>query len=597
MKHLRWFSLVLTWLLTSVALAQNATPTVEAKLNFDALHPGQQATVAVVVDIPSGLHAQSNTPTSPDYVALVVTPDKLSHVLSLPVRYPQGENVTYPELGDLNVYSGRVMAYVPIEVQADAPPGPIKISGKLQIQLCDDKSCFSPYRGRRALSFEAPADIVALDQPVNAANQELFEGFDPRAFASSSGTEIQLFGWRFQLGESAYLLAFAMAFVVGIIFNLMPCVLPVVPLKAIGFYEASQHNRARCFMLGVVFSLGLLAVFAGLAVLVIVGQAAWGELFAKSWFVWSIVAILVLMAAGQLGAFSVVLPTRVYSFVPTHSSWSGNFLFGGFTAILSTPCTAPMFLGLLLWASGQPAWVGIAAVMTVGLGMASPYLVLAAFPELARKLPRTGAWSELLKQFMAFLLLAVAAWFAAGRVLTGNSYLWIVLAIVLAGCVFLVVRTRMISPSARALTVSSLIALLLSGGMLWFTLKLAGGANELIAWQPYNAAAFDSAMQDKKLVMLEFTANWCANCKELESRVFTDQRTASAIEEYGVTPIRADLTYDDAPGWDKLRELSKSGGIPLTVIYSPALKQPIQLSSVYTVDNLVAAIKAAHHDR
>ena len=556
--------------------------------------------MAVVVDIPPGLHAQSNTPTSDDYIGFVVTPDKVTGVRFLPVRYPAGAKVNYPDLGALNVYSGRVIAYVPIEVDAKAPPGVTKLSGKLQIQLCDDKSCFKPYRGPSAVTFEASVPIVALGEPVRAVNGELFADFDPRAFAAgstaSSDTEIQFFGWRFQLGDSAYLLAFGMAFVVGIIFNLMPCVLPVVPLKAIGFYEASQHNRGRCFMLGVVFSLGLLAVFAGLAVLVIVGQAAWGELFAKSWFVWSIVAILVLMAAGQLGAFAVVLPNSVYDFVPTHSSWSGNFLFGGFTAILSTPCTAPMFLGLLVWASGQPAWVGMATVMTVGLGMASPYLLLAAFPQLARKLPRTGAWSELLKQFMAFLLLAVAAWFAAGRLIVGNGYLWIVLAIVLAGCVFLVVRTRMISPRPRAVTISALVALVLSGGMLWFTLKLTS-SSELIAWEPYNVATFDSAISANKLVMLEFTANWCANCKELESRVFTDPRTAAAIREFGVTPIRADLTHEDAPGWERLRQISKSGGIPLTVIYSPALDQPIQLSSVYTTDNLVTALKSASAPR
>ena len=250
----------------------------------------------------------------------------------------------------------------------------------------------------------------------------------------------------------------------------------------------------------------------------------------------------------QLGAFSVGLPTAVYSFVPSHSSLLGNFLFGGFTAILSTPCTAPMFVGILVWAAQQPSWVGIATVMDVGLGMAAPYLILAGFPELARKLPRAGAWSELLKQFMAFLLLAVAAYFAAGRLIAGNGYLWVVFAVVAAGGVFLIVRTAMLSKTPRAIGIASAIALVLAGSVLWFTLKLTGGNHDLIPWQTYSAQTFESAVKNGQVVMVEFTANWCANCKELESRVFTDPKAAEAIKRLGVTPIRADLTTEDAAG-------------------------------------------------
>ena len=589
--------LLVAWLAAS-AFAQEHRPTYQAYLNHTAVQPGQQAVIALVVEIPEGLHSQSNTPTENDYVPFAIEMEPHAGVKLYPPVYPKGEDLQYELLGKLNVYSGRVIAYVPIELAPDVAAGDIKINGRLQIQLCDDASCFRPFRGATALPFTIETKVVPITQPVAMANDEHFQGFDPRVFASGvsatgppSATTIQLFGWTFELGNTAYALAFMLALAVGIIFNLMPCVLPVVPLKAIGFYEASQHNRATCFLLGVVFSLGLLAVFAVLAVFVIVGDAAWGELFSRGWFVWSIVAVLLIMAAGQFGAFSVMLPSSVYGYVPSHTSYIGNFLFGGFTAILSTPCTAPMFLGLLLWAASQQKWIGVALIMTVGLGMALPYLVLAAFPELARKMPRTGAWSELLKQFMAFLLLAVAAWFAAGRVGTGNGYMWIVFAIVLAGCVFLVIRAGMIAVSRRAMAFAGIVSVVICGAMLYFTMQLAGGS--LIAWEPYSQQRFEEATAEGKIVMLEFTANWCANCKELESRVFTDERAAEAIKSLNVVPIRADLTLDSAPGWQKLREISKSGGIPLTMIYSPALESPISLSSVYATENLVSALRQA----
>lgn len=586
---------LLFWLCAAgVAMAAGPQAEVRSVLNHDGLHPGQQAVLAVVVEIPAGFHSQSHTPSSKDYIAFEVKTSSSEKLDYLRPIYPEGRTVEYPQLGALNVYDGRIVVYVPLTVKADVSPGPVTLQGEVQLQLCDDRSCYAPV----TLPFASDGRIVSVDQPIAAANETLFAEFDPRVFVTGgepiaplpAAAELQFFSWRLKLDRGAYGLAFTIAFVVGIIFNLMPCVLPVVPLKAIGFYEASQHHRMRCFLLGVVFSLGMLTVFGILAGLVIVQKHAWGELFAQDWFVWTIVAVLVLMALGQLGLFSVVLPSGVYRYVPTHTSWSGNFLFGGFTAILSTPCTAPMFVGLLLWAAGQPTWVGIGAVMTVGAGMASPYLVLAAFPQLARRLPRTGAWSELLKQFMAVLLLAVAAWFAAGRLIEGNGYLWIVFGIVAAGSLLLVLRSWHLARTVRAVGIASLIGIMLSGATLYFAVKLTG---TLIDWEPYSQSRLESALAERRVVMVEFTANWCANCKELESRVFTDERAAKVIDELEVVTIRADLTSRTADGWEMLQTINPSGGIPLTVIYSPTLDQPIQLSSIYTTENLISALKEA----
>ena len=583
------------------ALAAPPAARVEVHLNVNALQPGQQAAMAVVITIPDGLHSQSHTPTSVDYIPLTLTVEPAAGLGMLSVVYPPGKNVTYPQLGSLNVYDGQVIAYVPLTVDANAQPGALQLSGKVNLQMCNQQSCFAPTH----VPFKLETQIVATSVQTAPVNAELFSDFDPRVFATSAtqmaeppaaspaGADIQLFGWSFMLAGGAYTLAFTIAFCVGVIFNLMPCVLPVVPLKALGFYEASQHNRARCFLLGVVFSLGLLSVFAVLAFLVVVQGHLWGELFSSGWFVWSIVTILIVMAAGQLGAYAVVLPQQVYSYVPNHSSLTGNFLFGGFTAILSTPCTAPMFVGLLIWAAQQPTWLGIALVMTVGLGMAIPYLVLAAFPELGRKLPRTGAGSELVKQFMGFLLLAVAAYFAFGRLTEGNSYLWAVFAVVAAGCIFLVVRTVTLTHNTRGITASTVIATILTSAMLYFTLSLTAQGQHRIAWKPFSQEALEQALQTNQPVLLEFTANWCANCKELESRVFTDARISQTIRDLHVLPLRADLTRASAPGWVKLKQINPSGGIPLTVIYSPTLKKPIQLSSIYTTENLVTALKTA----
>ena len=131
----------------------------------------------------------------------------------------------------------------------------------------------------------------------------------------------------------------------------MPCVLPVLPLKIMGFYEAAQHSRRRSIALGAVFSLGLVASFAVLAILVVgLRTLEWGGLFQKTWFTVTIVIVLSAMALSLFGLFTVNLPTGIYQFSPRHDTYVGNFLFGILTAALSTPCTFGMFVGLLTWA-------------------------------------------------------------------------------------------------------------------------------------------------------------------------------------------------------------------------------------------------------
>ncbi len=412
------------------ALAHAASHvTSSAELNWSALQPGTQAVIAVTAEIKAGFHAQSHTPSSEDYIKFVVRVKDNSAITAYEPIYPPGENHTYGPLGKLNVYTGKVVVYIPLDVKEGADAGDVKIEGEVYCQCCDDKACYAPEKA----PFTIDTKVVAKGETVEPTkNTELFKDFDPSVFAKlKSGqatptpatpgisgatpdkadkrVEFDVFGRTFKVNTDSYGLVLSLAFGIGIIFNLMPCVLPVLPLKAIGFYEVSQHKRSRSFLFGSIFSLGIIVTFALLGCLVLFRSHSWGDLFAKAWFVWGLAIILVLMSASLFGFFTFRLPMGAYTFEPRHDTYSGNFLFGGLTAILSTPCTAPLFPGLLAWAAAQPSkWIGVFMLTMVGFGMAAPYLILSAFPELARRFPRTGPWSELVKQMLGFFVLAVA---------------------------------------------------------------------------------------------------------------------------------------------------------------------------------------------
>jgi thiol:disulfide interchange protein DsbD len=572
------------------AAAEHSSADVSAEINPLTVHAGDKATVAVIVDVHAGLHAQSHTPTDKEFgIVFTVTPDDQPGVAFGPVDYPAGRDGDYGVLGRLNVYVGKTVFKIPVQIHADAKPGPVTISGSVYFQACNDRACFNP----ETIPFSVKTTVVAADQPV-AANAAfptdtlppVIEASSPAPTESTNDDDATFFG--INLAKTTWPLAFAAAFLIGIIFNLMPCVLPVLPLKIMGFYEVSQHNRAKSIALGAVFSAGLIASFAVLAALVVGShKLKWGELFEHTWFTVSIAGVLVVMAISTFGFFTVNVPNALYSFTPRHDTYVGNFLFGILTAALSTPCTFGMFVGLLAWALKQPQWVGGACIMMVGVGMASPYFILSALPELARKFPRTGPWAEVVKQMMGFLLLATAVYFARPlfqHVLSENVFWWSLFAVLAAGAVFLVIRAVQLSNNNLPRVIASVLALLI--------VVPAFGAAHLLTetpfqWTPYTDKALADATATGRPVVIDFTATWCGNCHYIEAFVLHNWRVVDAINSRKVVMLQADVTNNNVQARTLLDQLNPAGSIPVTAVYLPHQSKPKVLNGIYKPADLL----------
>ena len=204
-------------------------------------------------------------------------------------------------------------------------------------------------------------------------------------------------------------------FLGGLILNIMPCVFPVIGLKILSFVQQSGHDRRKTFMLNVWYSAGLLAVFFILASLAVGPQRlGWGQLFAETWFTITLTAVVFVMALSFMGVWEVPLPTFLgggkAGKLASQEGPAGAFFKGALTTLLATPCSAPYLAPALVWATAQPAWLTYAVFLSVGLGMASPYLLVGAFPELLRFLPKPGPWMETFKQFMGFVLIGTVVY-------------------------------------------------------------------------------------------------------------------------------------------------------------------------------------------
>lgn len=601
-------------LVVASARAQPTSPKPEVSVTANAKQfiAGRQHVLAIVSDVPVGYHAQSAKPLDDNYIPFVVTlKDLPAGVTVLDPVYPTGEVKDYAALGKLSVYEGRVVVYVPLAVDPSLAAGTtLKFTGSVSSQMCDDGTCYPPSK----VPFSVGVPVAAADARLEPNDPDLFRDFKWSVFAKgptsqpapetrpssgaigaapgSPGGPAKITAFGFELSSDSVLLALSLAFVVGLIFNVMPCVLPVLPLKAVGFIQAAEHSRARAVSLGVVFSAGVVSVFAVLGLLIFVWGGQWGGLFQKAWFVYGMSAVLVLFAASQWGLWTFRLPLGVYTVEPKHDTYAGNFLFGGLTALLSTPCTAPVFPALLLWSASQPKFVGISLMLVTGIGMAVPYFLLSCFPELARKVPRTGAWSEIIKQFMGFLVLGVAAYLFTTRFDLGDKQYWPMALVGLAASIFLMLRTIQLMPRPRPVAIAAVLALLLTSTSIYAMLPApaAAASATVIAWTPYSEQALADARAKNQVVLIDFTANWCISCHYVEKTVYGDQKVVAALNGKNVLLLKADLTSEGAPGSDLLRKLNPAGGIPLTAIYFPGSQEPVQLASIYTSETLLKTL-------
>jgi len=311
--------------------------------------------------------------------------------------------------------------------------------------------------------------------------------------------------------------------------------------------------------------------------------------------------VIAIMAIGMCGLFSIRLPGKLYMVNPSHDTLHGSFLFGIMTAVLSTPCTAPFMGAAAAWATTEPPGITLLVFACIGAGMALPYLVLSAFPKLTDRMPRAGAASELIKQVMGLLMLSAAAYFI-GVGLSGlmaqppeppsRSYLWIVAAVVVLAGAWLSVRTYHITTRTSQRLVFGGI------GSLLIAVALLGGIELTdkgpIDWVYYQPDRYDEALADGEVVVLEFTAEWCLNCKALEQTVLASPEVVALFRNGEAVPMKIDLTGNNTTGNDKLAAV---GGlrIPLLLVIAPDGREVFR-GDFYTVEQVVDAVREAQQE-
>lgn len=606
----------------SVARAQDSAVAISAFAPGASVRPGAQIPIAIVFDHDEGWHVHTNDPKVPrewgDFEAIPTQIEvvRLVGARAGPIQWPRTHDVRIDLAGTgrpvpYAVFEGRAVAYLPIMVDPGAASVEVELA--VQYQACDDKVCQFPIMLGEEESRLAPIRLsVSGEAALSGKASADFAEFDPSVFANFSevsGTskpvEFNVFGRRFRVDSSGALGLFALlglAALGGLILNFTPCVLPVIPIKILSISQAAQ-NPARSLLLGAVMSLGLVAFWLGIgwAIATLAEFKAISALFQTRWFALGVGGVILCFSLGMLGLFSTGLPNWVYAINPKHDSLAGSFLFGVMTAVLSTPCTAPFLGSAAAWATTQSRWITIETFGAIGAGMALPYLVLSANPGWLSRLPKAGKGSELVKKVMGLFMLAVAVFFLGTGVdaLTRDPvdppmrwHWWLIAAIVVGALAWMLVGTLRHSRSLALRGAVGLVAIVGGAGMVLAARSITDKGP--IDWVGYTPQRFEEARARGDVIVMDFTAEWCLNCKALEQTVLHRAEIAELLKAPGVVAMKVDLTGDNVPGKKLLRDL-KWVGIPLLAIFDPGKPplEPEKLGDGYTPSSVREAIESA----
>jgi len=407
------------------------------------------------------------------------------------------------------------------------------------------------------------------------------------------------------------------AFIGGLILNVMPCVLPVIALKILGFVGQAKDEPRRVRKLGIIHSLGVLSSFLILALIIISlkaagGSVGWGFQFNNPYFLVLMTALVTLIALNLFGVFEVTPGGRTLDAATTLSSKhgaTGAFFNGLLATVLATSCSAPILAGAVGVAFAQTPAIILLTMLTVGAGLAAPYLVLSWHPAWLRFLPKPGAWMEKFKVAMGFPMLAAGVWLCSLLTIHYGERAWwmAVFLVFLAVAAWIYGEFAQRGRQHRWLARVVSLAVLVLGYTYAADSKLrwlqpdteAAASTERpsesprgIAWQPWSPQAVAAARSEDRPVLVDFTAKWCPTCNTIVKPALESAAVLQKLKAVNAVPLLANYTRQPPAITAELKRFGRAG-VPLVVIYPRNPAAPPMVFDLVTSSTVLEALDRA----
>ncbi|MBD3674636.1 MAG: thioredoxin family protein [Planctomycetaceae bacterium] len=581
--------------------------------------PGDEVTLSVRLDLDAGWHAYAQsqeegpggTPTEfllESFQGLVALDENFVPNVEPEIKQNEpAKGISFEQ----HLFDGSVTWTRKFLVDESADQNSFGIQGAIIYQTCTDQKCLPPQEQRFALgqlSAAQPISAMKTVEPIEFGEFEMEE--------ESAGL-----GW--------YLVY---AFLGGLILNVMPCVLPVLAIKILSFVKQAGENRARIFQLNLSYSLGVIAVFLSLAALAAFLEMGWGSLFQKAEFNIFMACLVFVMGLSLLGVFEIPIPGLAAGGTQKEGL-TGAFLTGIFATFLATPCSGPLMGATLGWSVKQETHIIFLIWGVMGLGMASPYLLAGIFPSTIKWLPKPGAWMIRFKEISGFALMGAVIWIIS---YTGSELI-IPVMIMMMGLAFGLWMVGNLYDSTTHIVHKNRVRILaacVTSGIVYFGIsQMPSNANSVVTteptssptqkslagtskspqenttskhkasqrdhgehglpWRDFTDSTLQSALRQKKTVLVDFTADWCLVCKQNERNALNTEETQALVNQEGIVPLYADFTNED-PHLKAWLKKFDSISVPLTVIFPGDNPQkPIVIRDKYSQSYLLEKLREA----
>jgi thiol:disulfide interchange protein DsbD len=529
-----------------IVLSQNGAP------------PGGELYAAIFADIRKDFHINSNRPTLDMLIPTEVIPEPAPGVEFGQVVYPPPDMMKLEFAEEkLAVYQRKVRFIVPIRLGKDVTGGKITLKTKFSYQACDTRECFPPVE--ETLKFDVP--VLPGESAVRLANQESFEGFslsEGKLLGSAGAGGPGGFGERFE--SKGLILTYLVVFVVGLSLCGTPCIYPVIPITVSFFVKQAGGGTGKLLRLSGLYLLGLVMMYSVLGAVAGVTGKQLGFALQSPVVLIGIALVLIVLATSMFGLWEIRLPMFL-SRVGSSQGYLGAVVMGLTVGIFTAPCIGPFVLGLLIWVgtTGSPL-IGFSVFFVLALGMGIPIVILGF---VSGSIPRSGGWMEWVERFFGVVLVFMALYFV--RPLVPEPLLpWIVLLLSVAAALYLGLIVKAGREGRFRYVRAGLSVLIFLAGVTFVLLPERG-------WPPYTKAAMEKALKEGKPVIIDFRADWCIPCIELEKRTFSQPQVREALKRFAV--FKADVTLGGSEDVKALQKEYRVQGVPTVIFIGPDGKE------------------------
>jgi thioredoxin:protein disulfide reductase len=521
----------------------------------ESLKAGQPAVIGVELSIAKPYHINADRPLEDYLIPTSLEFEPIAGVAFGKVVFPVASVKKLP-VSDLPmaVFEGVITISTEITPDASLQQKDIILKGKVRYQACDDRACLPPVRKpfSFALSFHGTAQAPMPQSSPAAAS----EGF----------------------GDRGILVTLLLVFLGGLALNLTPCVYPMIPITISYFGGQSQGKKGSLVGHACLYVIGMAVTYSVLGVFAAMTGSLFGAAHQYPPVLIGIALVMILLALSMFDVYEFRMPAFLNRLAGgSQKGFAGTFLMGLTVGIVAAPCIGPFVLGLLTYVGNKGnAFLGFVLFFVLALGMGVPFIVLGVFSGSINKLPRSGAWMVWVRKVFGFILLAMAVYFLEPLFLNPLAYrLTLALILLLAG-IYLAWIDRVESTRKAFLLVRNI------SGILFFALALyaavtgienflrnastrtvASRASNAIQWFPYSQAMLGQAAREGKPVFIDFYADWCVPCKEMDTQTFAVPEVVTRSKDFIM--LKVDLTSTEDPRAEALREKYQVKGVPTFV--------------------------------